>query len=85
MSLFGKVLDFDFHLSKREREEYYELGRHNGIQEGIELSEQRKILKSAELTESEYREIIDFLVSKKVEITYHPLYKGLQIRRRIYE
>lgn len=83
MNLFGDL--FGENAKRRERQEAFESGRLVGIEEGIEISELRKIEKSDELTELEYREIIYFLISKKVEITYHPLYKGLQIRRRIYE
>lgn len=82
MNLFMHL--FDDKRQERERKEYFESGRLVGIEEGIEISELRKIESSAELTELEYREIIDFLVSKKVELTYHPLHKGLQVRRRIY-
>ncbi len=73
-----------FGLSEKELEKAFELGKEAGLEEGRIQGMALNFERSKELTEEEYKEVIDFLVKRKLELCCYDVNKGgFKVRKRI--
>lgn len=78
LSLFG--------ISDRERNQIFQSGRELGREEGIQEGMNIKLQKSDELTKEEYDKLMKYLVDNGIEISYSYSFKdrfscGLIVRK----
>lgn len=77
MALFGL-------FTESENKKAFELGYNSGMEEGIRIGMSRNFERSVELSESEYKEVIDFLSSRGLELCCYDVFRGgFRVRKRI--
>ena len=80
MGLFGLF------TSETEVDKAFKLGYDSGMREGIRIGMAKNFERSTELSEAEYKEVIDFLVSRELELCcYDVMNGGFRVRKRIYK
>jgi hypothetical protein len=71
--------------SEQQLKTAFELGRKNGLEEGIRTGMSKNFERTVPLSSEEYNEVINFLVSRNLELCcYDVMRGGFQVRKRIY-
>lgn len=82
--MIGFLFNTLFGASEKEINDSFLLGKKAGIEEGIIKGMAKNFEKSRELTETEYKEVIEFLTSRGLELCCYDIHKGgFRVRKRL--